>query len=259
MNDHSDEADALGQSDDARDDALSENVRAFLARAQRSHQVPDPEVKQRVRAAVGVALIAAPLGAAPAALHELGAATKLAARWGLGAKLGAAAVVATLAGTGGWLLPHAHDAWAGRATRSGSVPAAPVEAESASTSELDTSKADLSRERAALAPVVAAPPAPSADPAAAEGVVDRSELSLLMAASDALETREAERALVLLAQHRERFPDSALEQERAGLGLVARCLRAGDQDARLGQEASTFLRRFPGAVLTARIRRACGL
>src|SRR3954468_5107921 len=102
MNDHADEP---GQSDDA----LSADARAFLARAQRSHQVPDPEVKQRVRAAIGVALIAAPLGAAPAALHGLGKATKLAARWSLGAKLGAAVVSAALVGTAGWLLPSGRE------------------------------------------------------------------------------------------------------------------------------------------------------
>jgi hypothetical protein len=311
----SDHADEQGQSDDA----LSADVRAFLARAERSHRVPDPVVKQRVRAAVGVALIAAPLGAAPAALHELGGATKLAARWSLGTKLGAAAVAATLAGTGGWLLPGVYDSQVVRSARSVSAPAASADRPGDATSKVAPSllgsrapEPRASTVRAASAPAVAVAPAalvqglppggatrPAGENVGAEpanlrsraqeprastvgdglnesatqtaGIVDRSELSLLMAASDALDAalaergsagfdaREVERGLGLLAQHRDRFPHSLLEQERRGLGLVARCLRDGPPDARLVREASTFLRRFPGAVLTTRILRACGL
>jgi hypothetical protein len=284
------------------DDALSPHVRAFLARAQRSHDVPGPEVKQRVRAAVGVALVAAPLGAAPVALKELGAATKLAARWSLGAKLGTSAVLAVLVGTGGVLLPQlgSHPVRTARGVVSApaesaaapvaglarpasldqplpsSAIAAPAEpATSAAPAEPATSAApvepatSVAATTAAVPALVAAAAGPS--PLAAQGepgpaptaaVVDRSELSLLMAASEALDAGDAERGLVLLTQHRTRFPDSALDQERRGLSLVARCLRdgagGGVHDARLSREASAFLRRFPGAVLTARIRRTCG-
>lgn len=264
--------------DSLPDDALSPDVRAFLARAQRSHDVPGPEVKQRVRAAVGVALVAAPLGAAPVALKELGAATKLAARWSLGAKLGTSAVLAALVGTGSVLLPQlgSHPVRTARG-----VVSAPAESADPQVAGLHR---PASPDQPATASAVAAPgepatsavPAPveSADvapplgaqgdttPTSAAAVIDRSELSLLMAASEALDAGDAERGLVLLTQHRTRFPESALDQERRGLSLVARCLREGVggsvHDARLAREASAFLRRFPGAVLTARIRRTCG-
>lgn len=269
------------------DEALSPDVRAFLARAQRCHDVPDPEVKRRVRAAVGVALVAAPLGAAPVALNEVGAATKLAARWTLGAKLGTSAVLAALVGTGAVLLPQL-DSHPVRTTRGvESAPAASADTQVAAGSapslsvvpaglaaiaaprEAATSAEPAPRAAAAESPAVAAvaaegtPAATGTEPGAPQAaVVDRSELSLLMAASEALDAGDAERGLALLTQHRTRFPESALDQERRGLSLVARCLRstAGGSvhDARLAREASAFLRRFPGAVLTARIRRTCG-
>lgn len=262
------------------DDALSPDVRAFLARAQRCHDVPGPEVKQRVRAAVGVALVAAPLGAAPVALKELGAATKLAARWSLGAKLGTSAVLAALVGTGGVLLPQlgSHPVRTSRGVVSAPAEFAdaqvagldrPASREQPATASATASSGAASGESATSAVPASAASADAPSALAAEGepasaapvaVVDRSELSLLMAASAALDAGDAGRGLVLLTQHRTRFPDSALDQERRGLSLVARCLRdgaGGVHDARLAREASAFLRRFPGAVLTARIRRTC--
>lgn len=273
--------------DGVSDDALSPDVRAFLARAQRSHDVPDPEVKRRVRAAVGVALVVAPLGAAPVALNELAAATKLVARWTLGAKLGTSAVLAALVGTGSVLLPQlgSHPVRTTRGVESAPAASADTQVAArggpasldlpapataiAAPGETATSGESAPRAVVTDATSVAAaaggstPVATVTEPSAPEAaVVDRSELSLLMAASEALDRGDAERGLALLTQHRTRFPASALDQERRGLSLVARCLRnsAGGSvhDARLAREASDFLRRFPGAVLTARIRRMCG-
>ncbi|MEY4509655.1 MAG: hypothetical protein RLZZ450_1777 [Pseudomonadota bacterium] len=272
--------------DGLSDDALSPEVRAFLARAQRCHDVPGPEVKQRVRAAVGVVLIAAPLGAAPVALHKVSAATKLAARFGLGAKLGTSVALAALVGTGSVLLPQLSSSTVRRTQGVVSAPAASADTQVAAVDPSSTPDraatvpavvaANATDRAAELAPAVSveqlAPVAAQEESSRApvgsetrvpdEAVVDRSELSLLMAASEALDAGDAERGLALLTQHRSRFPDSALDQERRGLSLVARCMRDSSsgsaRDARLAREASGFLRRFPGAVLTARIRRTCG-
>jgi len=256
-------------------DELSDEVKAFLARAQRGHDVPRADVKQRVRAGVATALTL-PAVAAPGPLHELGVQTglgKTVASWSLGAKLGAAALAVSVVGAASLLVPRlaqvapspSHVASQARSADSQVVAkSSVVDSAAVPTRTALTNEPSL----AAASPVAPTAPASLDDTRAAPQVVDadadatRTELSLLLAASDALDHGDSARGLTLLAQHRTRFPDSALDQERHGLSLVARCLERAPQgasDARAHGDAKAFLKRFPSAVLTTRIRRACEL
>jgi hypothetical protein len=248
-------------------DELSDEVKAFLARAQREHEVPDVAVKQRVRAGVAAALVTAPVALAPAsagapegALTAQASLGKVVATWSLGAKLAVAAVTASIVGAGTLLLPRTDRPLPGSA----SVAAAPATTREApgelATARQPTESAPLGA-AAALAGARAEARAPAA-PAALDQGAESGEVALLLAASDALDRRDDARGLALLEQHRAQYPRSALEQERRGLALVARCLQravSAPRDARAEPEARAFLKRFPTAVLTTRIKRACKL
>jgi len=81
------------------------------------------------------------------------------------------------------------------------------------------------------------------------------ELQLLSAASRALragDLAEAERAL---KDHQERYPKSALAQERHGLALEVRCAR-GSTDA-VRAEAQRFVDRAAGSPMAASVRKQC--
>lgn len=109
---------------------------------------------------------------------------------------------------------------------------------------------------AASAPPTPVPAQLTRDAAAAERRGHTlEELQLLSAASRALragDLAEAERAL---RDHQERYPKSALAQERHGLALEVRCAR-GTTDA-VRAEAQRFVDRAAGSPMAASVRKQC--
>lgn len=82
------------------------------------------------------------------------------------------------------------------------------------------------------------------------------EMSLLSEATDALAKRDAAHARALLIEHRKRFHNAQLREERAGLWVLVRCL---EEPAAALDEAATFVRKSPTSLLAMRVKRACGL
>lgn len=80
------------------------------------------------------------------------------------------------------------------------------------------------------------------------------ELALLARAQRMLRDDQPRRALAAVREHGERFPDGALQEERAGIEALARCL-LGETDA---PSVQAFLERSPSSPLAARVRKECG-
>jgi hypothetical protein len=81
------------------------------------------------------------------------------------------------------------------------------------------------------------------------------EVALLRHVEDAVGRRDTHEAHRLLAQHRARFPQPALLEERQGFSALVGCMEHGT-GALLSSRA--FVARYPNSVLTARVLAACG-
>lgn len=97
---------------------------------------------------------------------------------------------------------------------------------------------------------------PRPEPSAPEPSLER-ELSLLEQARSKLADGHASATLELLRQHRAVYPSSALEQERAALGVRALVAAGNINEARTQAEA--FAQRYPNSVLRPSVERAAGL
>jgi hypothetical protein len=114
---------------------------------------------------------------------------------------------------------------------------------------------------AAPPPPPAPPPArapaparrPPAKPAAAKATFAM-QVAELRRAQLAFSRGNPEQALELLATHRKRFPQTALEQERSALEALASCRLKRPEGPEL---ARAFLARWPDSPQSDRVRRAC--
>ncbi|MET0341269.1 MAG: hypothetical protein ABW252_09710 [Polyangiales bacterium] len=79
------------------------------------------------------------------------------------------------------------------------------------------------------------------------------ELALLARAQRMLRDDQPKRALGVVGEHAERFPEGALREERDGIEALARCL-LGEHDA---PSVKSFLERSPSSPLAARVRKEC--
>jgi len=92
---------------------------------------------------------------------------------------------------------------------------------------------------------------------AAAGGALSTELVLLHAAQAAWRAGDPERALTLSAQHRRRYPRSALGLERDALRVLALCdLKRSEEAERLGR---AWLARAPSSPLRTSIERSCAM
>jgi hypothetical protein len=108
---------------------------------------------------------------------------------------------------------------------------------------------------------------PAAEPAATEpaaAIVPEvpshhlaEEVRLMRAASAALASNNVQRTLNLLAEHADRFPDGALQEERRALRVISLCKQGRSHFALA--ERDEFLSSSPRSPLTARVREACEL
>ncbi|HEX2730855.1 MAG TPA: hypothetical protein VHM70_04590 [Polyangiaceae bacterium] len=95
----------------------------------------------------------------------------------------------------------------------------------------------------------------SAKPIVKDGSATLEDLRLLREASQALRQGDSARAQSLLNEHKERFPDSVVANERRGLGLLARC--GSEPSASLRAEAERYLTQFPSSPVAESIRKQC--
>jgi hypothetical protein len=81
------------------------------------------------------------------------------------------------------------------------------------------------------------------------------ELALLGRAHAALRAGRFQEALALTTEHRSRFPEGVMREERMGVAALAECgLSPAQREA-----AQAFLKQAAGSPLAARVRKACEL
>ncbi len=109
---------------------------------------------------------------------------------------------------------------------------------------------------ASAAPVEAKAPAASAPPAptSSKGAFD-DEMKLLALADAALRSNDGVRAMALLDEHAQRYPRSALDQERSVERVLALCAQGRLEDAR--DAAARFVSSYPSSPYVARVRASC--
>jgi hypothetical protein len=100
-----------------------------------------------------------------------------------------------------------------------------------------------------------APPATNTEPALSAADSLAEETALLRLAQASLSGGEPRSALSTLREHKQRFPDGVLAQERRALSVVALC--DDGQVERGRQEARAFLAKHPGSALRERVAAAC--
>lgn len=100
-----------------------------------------------------------------------------------------------------------------------------------------------------------ADPDPTPAPAPALGSTLAAENRLLARARAALIDEQPERALTLLGEHAQRFPQGVLAEERQALRAVALCEAGRTTEGQLAARA--FLREHPQATLAERVRGTC--
>jgi len=119
---------------------------------------------------------------------------------------------------------------------------------------------DLTRREPEIAPAVREPATSSRRVAAPKRRAlhtdaDGGELGLIQRAERAVRAKNPELALALSDELAERYPRSALREERGAILLMARCqLEASDTVA----ERERFTQRYPRSVYTDRIKSECG-
>jgi len=225
---------------------------------------PPPEEKARVRAALGPSPWRA--GAAVALPEAPGPAQSLAAPAPgvrLGARAGSLLAAAFIAAVGasfvsGYRLGQERAASAPGAAEPAPAltqpPSRPPLLEAAPERDLAASAAlERAPQKAAegRAPKRRSPPVP---PAPEPSPVD--ELALLRRVERALRGREPALALALLAELDERFPKSALGEERRASSAMAHC-QLNDPGA--AERAARFLREHGSSVYADHVRVSCGL
>jgi hypothetical protein len=199
-------------------------------------------VETRLATLLGGAVVAG-LGAETAA--GAGVAKAGAAAGGsMVAKGAAIAAIAVIAGGGLFM-----------ASRSASEQSAPVEAPSETAV---TAPAPPERRAPAIVPILPAPVTTSASPAPpahAEPAPPRgpSEVELLRQAQSAL-SKDPKRALALTQEHKRRFPDGALVQEREVIAVDA-LGRLGDRE-QAKKRADEFDRRYPDSAHRRKVEAA---
>jgi len=82
----------------------------------------------------------------------------------------------------------------------------------------------------------------------------RAEMTMLHAASLALDHGDIARARSMLNSHRTQYANGQLREERQGLEVLARCLA---HEANAASGARAYLRSTPRGVLASRVARAC--
>ena len=107
-----------------------------------------------------------------------------------------------------------------------------------------------------MAPSTPAPEAERHAGAATSEAID-DEVQLLTSANRALASGDPARAVTLVAEHRARFPRSALAAERDATSAVALCQSNRASEGRTA--ARTFLEANPASPFGARVRGACGI
>jgi hypothetical protein len=81
------------------------------------------------------------------------------------------------------------------------------------------------------------------------------ETQLIEAAQEQLAAGQGQRALELLARHREQFPNGELAEERDFAQIMALC--RVDRKAEASASAAAFLRATPSSPLVPRLRKSC--
>jgi outer membrane protein assembly factor BamD (BamD/ComL family) len=81
------------------------------------------------------------------------------------------------------------------------------------------------------------------------------EMRLMNAAQDALRTGHSKRALSLLNEHSERFPNGKLSSARSVTRMMALCQAGSSEQAR--REAEQFLARHPSSPFVDRVKTIC--
>jgi len=220
---------------------------------------PDPEARERVRAALGVRI--AGTAPAPTVRRRLNKGYTLLAVSG-GILLSVAAFRYGVHSRAPQRRDAAHAASEAAPTRAASAPSF-VANGNASAKPVDATRplpplAAMSRTAAAPTPAVGNRLAPRsrAAPLAEVGPVEQtSEVALMSALQLALRRGDAQSALALADQHQRRFPHGALSMEREAGRAVARCSTLeGEKRAAVVAE---FSRRFPASPLLSRVEDAC--
>jgi hypothetical protein len=88
------------------------------------------------------------------------------------------------------------------------------------------------------------------------GTSVEAEMLLIGEAREALQSRDAAHALLLLDEHADRFPSGALGEERDALRVTSLCALGRVAEARAA--ASQFLRASPDSPHAGRVRASCG-
>lgn len=251
-------------------DELPQRAKAVLSLARDVHDPPDAAARERVRTKLAAALLVSPASGAAAAhaAKVAQAATTKATYAGLfgSAKLWISGAVLVAAAGGAGLVAVSSSKQVNQPAHVSPAAAAAKVAPAEPTSRAPRVEAvEASPERAPETPapevveasrnVRKATPrrvasAGSAHPSLAE------ERALLARAAEQLAAHDPDAALGLLSEHRKRFRQSQLSEEREGLRVLAHCLQ---HPAGTRAEARAFITRSPASVLVARIERACDL
>jgi hypothetical protein len=104
---------------------------------------------------------------------------------------------------------------------------------------------------------VSTPPSPAV-PARGRvsGTSVEAEMLLIGEAREALQSRDAAHALLVLDEHAHRFPSGALGEERDAMRVTSLCALGRVAEARAA--AGQFLRAFPDSPHAGRVRASCG-
>lgn len=254
-------------------DELPPRAKAVLRQAQQHDQCHDDDARRRVREGVARAVGGSAVGGSASdrlrvAPQRVASATHSAPLFGPAGMLTVSAVLVALVASGIVLGRRGAEAPASRATHAPVVvPAPPVAAPAAlpgSPSSLVTAAAELgttAQDKQPLGPrAVASPRAGRRSRASALGSRPatrdplEAELGLLRRLEEALARRDTHEARHLLAQHRERFPQPVLLEERQGLSALVGCM---EHSSHALASSRAFAARYPNSVLTARVLREC--
>lgn len=235
-------------------DELSSSVKRLLEH-ERARPQPGPEVEARVLEKLTQSMLTAPLGAdAPSSP----AAAAPASVSGLGAvKLVLAAVIGAGAGAGLHATFRAPEVRVVEVVRE-RVVEVPVPVAPAPVEPVAEPVPPIARKPPVVKP---SPPAPTVPPPKSDQESSRerdralaAERMLIEQARTSLARQNPAEALAALNEHRQRFADGQLGEEREGLEVLA--LFAAGEIERAKTAAAEFRRRFPQSVLLRSIRRA---
>ena len=233
-------------------DELPRDAQRILALARSAQPAPNARARQRVHEHVHAVLSAGALLHSEQASRARG---KFGASTGLfnGTKIMLASV-ALMIGTGATIISMREPP----ALVSNPPPAAPPQA-------LPTPAEDVGQQpiepvgtaRAGEAAPVQMAPARFANGGVAQPQLSlAAELALLSQASDALINGDTSKAQHALAEHRRRFRNPQLREEREGLSVLVGCV---ERPHSAQSKAVAFVQKHPASVLATRIKRGCRL